>query len=93
MRLIDIEPYENHKGVTSCSVRQYLSGEGYVSECCTDTRGIPTIDAVPVVYGRWVGTADGYADGVLVYDNWECSACGSDADATDEKPDWNFCPY
>lgn len=52
----------------------------------------PAVDAVPVVHGYWVGTADGYADGELVYDMWECSECGYDADGADEKPDWNYCP-
>ena len=52
----------------------------------------PAVDAVEVVHGVWVGTADGYADGELVYDMWECSECGYDADGADEKPDWNYCP-
>ncbi len=52
----------------------------------------PTVDAEPVKRGRWIGTADGYADGELVYDIWECSECGYDADGADEKPCWNYCP-
>lgn len=55
-------------------------------------RGIPSANAVPVVHGRWQGTADGYADGELVYDMWECSVCGFDADGAEEKPCWDFCP-
>lgn len=47
----------------------------------------------PVVYGRWDGTADGYFNGELVYDIWNCSNCGFDADGADEKPDWNYCPH
>lgn len=46
----------------------------------------------PVVHGQWIGSADGYADGELVYDMWECSNCGYDADGAEEKPDWKFCP-
>lgn len=49
-------------------------------------------DVEPVRNGRWIGTADGYADGQLVYDMWECSECGFDADGADERPDWAYCP-
>lgn len=52
----------------------------------------PAADVAPVVHGRWDGTADGYADGELVYDMWSCSVCGFDADGADEKPAWKFCP-
>ena len=51
-----------------------------------------TEDAVLVVHGTWVGTAGGYWDGELVYDMWECSECGYDADGADEKPNWHYCP-
>lgn len=45
-----------------------------------------------VVHGTWEGTADGYADGELVYDMWNCSNCGWDVDGADEKPDFQYCP-
>ena len=43
--------------------------------------------------GEWVGSADGYADGELVYDIWECSHCGYVIDEEDD-PDMlpKFCP-
>lgn len=41
--------------------------------------------------GEWVGEADGYADGELVYDIWYCSNCDYAVD-DDEPPTWNYCP-
>lgn len=43
--------------------------------------------------GEWMGSADGYADGELVYDIWECSRCGYVIDEEDD-PDMlpQFCP-
>lgn len=43
--------------------------------------------------GEWMGPADGYADGELVYDIWECSHCGYVIDEEDD-PDMlpQFCP-
>lgn len=52
----------------------------------------PAADVVLVRHGEWQGTADGYADGELVYDMWNCSKCGFDADGAEERPDWKFCP-
>ena len=42
--------------------------------------------------GEWVGEADGYADGELVYDVWYCSTCDYciETDEQDELP--NYCP-
>ena len=42
--------------------------------------------------GEWIGEADGYSDGELVYDTWSCGCCGKYFPEWDEKPDWNFCP-
>ena len=43
--------------------------------------------------GEWMGSADGYADGELVYDTWTCSECGYVIDEED-NPDMlpQFCP-
>lgn len=54
----------------------------------------PTREQVEKVWrGEWIGSADGYADGELVYDIWECSECGYAIDEEDD-PDMlpQFCP-
>lgn len=54
----------------------------------------PTREQVEKVWrGEWIGSADGYADGELVYDIWECSECGYGIDEEDD-PDMlpQFCP-
>ena len=59
----------------------------------TALRG-PTREQVEKVWGgEWIGSADGYADGELVYDIWECSECGYVIDEEDD-PDMlpQFCP-
>lgn len=66
--------------------------EGVEAVDMSDIDNAPTIEAEPVRHGRWEGTADGYWNGELVYDIWNCSECGFDADGADEKPDWNYCP-
>lgn len=65
--------------------------DGY-EEAVDKVEDFPAADVAEVVHGEWVGTADGYADGELVYDMWNCSECGYDADGAEEKPDWNYCP-
>lgn len=42
--------------------------------------------------GHYIGEADGYADGELVYDIWSCSECGCYFEDWDEQPTYNFCP-
>lgn len=42
--------------------------------------------------GHYIGKADGYADGELVYDIWSCSECGCYFEDWDEQPTYNFCP-
>ena len=53
---------------------------------------LPAADVRPVVRGEWYGSGDGYADGHLVIDEWECPCCGKYFDEWDERPTWNFCP-
>lgn len=51
-----------------------------------------TIDAAPVVHGRWVGLEyDGYADGCPVYDVWECSECGEEVSGEDVPETHPYC--
>lgn len=44
--------------------------------------------------GCWIGEADGYADGELVYDVWYCSECNHCIDDGTDDPDLlpNYCP-
>lgn len=53
---------------------------------------LPTADVAPVVHGEWVGTwGDGYANGFIVYEEFECSRCGCVHHA-DGEPTWDYCP-
>ena len=92
MRLIDADALLND----GIRVRCGFYDNGLIMIPMRDVResikNAPTIEAEPVKHGIWIGTADGYADGELVYDMWECSECGFDADGADEKPDWHYCP-
>lgn len=52
----------------------------------------PPADVAPVVHGEWVGTwGDGYANGFIVYEEFECSRCGCVHHA-DGEPTWDYCP-
>ena len=44
--------------------------------------------------GEWIGEADGYADGELVYDVWNCSECNYCIDDGTDDADLlpNYCP-
>ena len=54
---------------------------------------MPTIDPESLrPRGTWEGTADGYADGELVYDTWTCSECGYTVDTDDPDDLTNYCP-
>lgn len=53
--------------------------------------GLKRLPSVDRPTGEWIGEADGYADGELVYDTWYCSNCGYVVD-DDEPPTWNYCP-
>lgn len=56
-------------------------------------RDAPTIDPESLLpRGTWEGTADGYADGELVYDTWTCSECGYTVETDDPDDLTKFCP-
>ena len=49
-----------------------------------DKQQVPTIDPESLrPRGTWEGTADGYANGELVYDTWTCSECGYTVETDD----------
>lgn len=92
----------------SCKQYVLINGTPYVdlNEIARKIKSIPVADVVPVKHtsitrdqvekmwrGEWIGSADGYADGELVYDIWECSECGYVIDEEDD-PDMlpQFCP-
>ena len=55
-------------------------------------KGAPTIEAAPVVHGRWIPIEyDGYADGYPVWDLWECSECREEHSG-DEDTLTPYCP-
>ena len=62
-----------------------------IPEC--RVRRMPTIDLESLrPRGTWEGTADGYADGELVYDTWTCSECGYTVDTDNVDELTKFCP-
>lgn len=53
---------------------------------------VPAADVAPVVHGEWIGIwGDGYANGFIVYEEFECSRCGCVHHA-DGEPMWDYCP-
>lgn len=59
-----------------------------------DKQQVPTIDPESLrPRGTWEGTADGYANGELVYDTWTCSECGYTVETDDPDDLTKFCPY
>ena len=60
----------------------------YLELVRTRIEGAPTIEPKR---GEWIGEADGYYNGELIYDTWYCSNCDYVVD-DEEPPTWNFCP-
>ena len=59
----------------------------------TIIKQMSTIEAAPVLHGRWIPTEyDSYADGAPVWDKWECSECGHEHSG-EEDTLTAFCPY
>ena len=80
---------------TLAHFKVYISGGGVVDKKANEAIdfAIVTLVNLPSAdrpQGEWIGEADGYADGELVYDTWYCSNCGYVVD--DEPPTWNYCP-
>lgn len=94
MRLIDADKFEaysaNGTDLKGEEFLAYLSGMQRVLE---DIDAAPTIDPESLrPRGTWEGTADGYADGELVYDTWMCSECGYTVETDGPDDLTKFCP-
>ena len=94
MRLIDADKFEAYSADGTDFEGEeffaYLSGMQRVLE---DIDAAPTIDPESLLpRGTWEGTADGYADGELVYDTWTCSECGYTVETDDPDDLTKFCP-
>ena len=93
---ISSAPTENERTVTGMDdyiKREALRNALYDADAIT-MNGVkilnqfPSSDVAPVKHGQWIGSGDGYANGELVYDMWECSECGFN----DGFVAYNFCP-
>ena len=93
------EQYETCKRIYDCSadqrksypnVPQFMEALGMALSAL---RPVSREQLEKVWRGEWMGSGDGYADGELVYDTWECSHCGHVIDEEDD-PDMlpQFCP-
>ena len=77
--------------------KTYISKDGMIRQALdialSALRPVSREQVEKVWRGEWMGSADGYADGELVYDTWECSHCGYVIDEEDD-PDMlpQFCP-
>ena len=64
MRLIDIEPFETAKDVSTCEITVWRNGDGYADVATMNTKDIPAVDAVEVVRCReclyWQDNNGGY---------------------------------
>ena len=90
MRLIDADRINFYKATVARGMRSFDNVE--IVEKFQINR-MPTIDPESLrPHGMWEGTADGYADGELVYDTWTCSECGYTVDTDDPDDLTKFCP-
>lgn len=90
MRLIDADRINFYKATVARGMHSFENVE-IVEKFQIDR--MPTIDPESLrPRGTWEGTADGYADGVLVYDTWTCSECGYTFDTDDPDDLTKFCP-
>ena len=90
MRMIDADRINFYKATVARGTHSFDNVE-IVEKFQIDR--MPTIDPESLrPRGMWEGTADGYADGELVYDTWTCSECGYTAETDDPDDLTKFCP-
>ena len=86
---------------TVIRVKSIMKKEDYESLADSIRQQAPTAIVIPHnaelvttadrPHGEWIGEADGYYNGELIYDTWYCSNCDYVVD-DEEPPTWNFCP-
>lgn len=90
MRLIDADKINYYKATVARGMHSF-DGIEIVEKFQIDR--MPTVDPESLrPRGIWEGSADGYADGELVYDTWACSECGYTVDTDDPDELTKFCP-
>lgn len=90
MRLIDADRINFYKATVARGMHSFENVE-IVEKFQIDR--MPTIDPESLrPRGTWEGTADGYANGELIYDTWTCSECGYTVDTDDPDDLTEFCP-
>lgn len=94
MRLIDADALMGTLAHKSYSVTDFWNCRGagmFLFGIEQAVNEQPTIDAVPIRHGMFVGTEyDGFADGNPVYYEWKCSECGCVFE--EEEPTYRYCP-
>lgn len=91
MRLIDADLIKYHRTTECGGHGVFLDVDMVYKE---EIDAISTIDPESLrPRGTWEGTADGYANGELVYDTWTCSECGYTVETDDPDDLTKFCPY
>lgn len=74
------------------SDRAYVPGAELISgDALASVADFISNNLEEIKHAQWIGEADGYADGELVYDMWYCSNCDYCED-NDEMPWYNYCP-
>ena len=77
---------EKYSDDTARSKNEYLFGMQQRLETCIElVEDAPTVDAVPVVHGRWKEDTGGYGF-------WICSHCGFVSEASGADMLYKFCP-
>ena len=76
MRLIDADVLKSYIDLSEKKSIPVIAVKGCINN-------MPTVDAVPVVHGKWrlVDKKDGFPD-------WICSVCGSSG-----RGDYMYCPW
>ena len=90
--IAEVEEYLQE--LDSCISEPDLKLDGYkngLQVAINELKGLPSVDAVPVVHGRWVEIDEG--DGDYTYD---CSLCGFKwflVDGTPLENGMKYCPH